>query len=346
MPSSAIRDDTILATGLDRWLAARTDRTDRIATITRPSSGWTNETLVITLADGDRVVVRIPALTASFPDDRLTVEAHILEILHDRGIALPALIARELDPGFIGVPFVVMAFVPGRTAGEVPALEPWVANATVATQQGILGGFVDQLARLHTIAVDEPHGNPPPQLRRGLAAELEYWTLYVEWAADGDAPAAALVDALQWCADHSPAPEPPPSFLWGDARLGNVLFDDDAGVAALLDWELATIGPAEMDLAWYLVLDELTTKIVGQRVDGFFARDALLTRYEHAIGRPVHNLAWHEVFALARSIAINDRQARVARTTGVEYPGVAGDENPMLRVLARRIERYERALER
>jgi aminoglycoside phosphotransferase (APT) family kinase protein len=97
-----------------------------------------------------------------------------------------------------------------------------------------------------------------------------------------------------------------------------------------------------MDVAWYLLLDDLTSKIVGRRVEAFPSRDEFVARHERTIGRPLEHLAWHEVFALARSIAVNDRQARIARSAGVDYPGLAGDDNPMLGVLRRRIDRYER----
>jgi hypothetical protein len=53
----------------------------------------------------------------------------------------------------------------------------------------------------------------------------------------------------------------------------------------------------------------------------------------------VVDLARHEVFALVRSVAINDKLARLADATGAEHFGF-GDDNPMLPYIARRIERY------
>ncbi len=174
-----------------------------------------------------------------------------------------------------------------------------------------------------------------------LAQEVAWWVEYVDWAGDGN-PTAALADAAAWCASTTPPAEsqPPASLCWGDARIGNVLFADDRSVTSVLDWELAVIGPAEMDLAWYIALDELTTRFVKQTVPGFLARPEIIARYETALGRAVVDLEWHEIFALVRSTAINDRQARLAAASGVEYPGVAGDGNPVLRYIARRIEAF------
>ena len=172
-----------------------------------------------------------------------------------------------------------------------------------------------------------------------LAREVAWWVDYVDWASDGE-PAARLAEAAAWCAATMPTSEPPASLAWGDARIGNVLFDDDRSVASVLDWEQASIGPAEMDLAWYLVLDELTTHFVKRTVPGFMTRAEIVERYEAALGRPVRDLEWHEIFALVRSTAINDRQARLAAQSGVDYPGVAGDDNPVLGFIAERIRAF------
>ena len=162
---------------------------------------------------------------------------------------------------------------------------------------------------------------------------------YVEWAADGE-PTPALRDAIAWCATTVPANEPPASLCWGDARIGNLLFAPDRTLTSVLDWELATIGPAETDIGWYLVLDEVMTRFSKRTVPGFLDRAGFVAHYERALGRPVRDLEWHEIFALVRSIAINDRQARMAAEAGVAYPGVAGPDNPVLRILTRKIDAF------
>jgi aminoglycoside phosphotransferase (APT) family kinase protein len=249
-------------------------------------------------------------------------------------------LAYVADTSWLGAAFLVMSHEDGRAGGEAPALEPWVKDATAATQQRMHEGFVDTLAAVHRF--DWRTAGLGAVLRGGegaLAREVAWWVDYVDWASDGT-PTRALADAIAWCAGTVPAVEPPSSLCWGDARIGNVLYTDDGTIASVLDWEMATIGPAETDLAWYLALDELTTRFVKRTVPGFLARAAVIRRYEAGLGRPVVDLEWHEIFALIRSTAVNDRQARLAAESGVAYPGVAGDANPVLRVVTRRIEAF------
>jgi aminoglycoside phosphotransferase (APT) family kinase protein len=169
-----------------------------------------------------------------------------------------------------------------------------------------------------------------------LRDEVEWWIEYHEWASDG-APTSGLLTVLGWCRETAPASSAPLSLLWGDARLGNAMYDSDANLTAILDWELATIGPVEMDLAWDLAFEGLIEHFLGKAVPGFLRRAEAVAYYERAFGRPVADLEWHEVFALARSIAINDRLVRMATVAGVEHPGVVGNDDPMLRYTETRI---------
>src|SRR3546814_2544226 len=65
--------------------------------------------------------------------------------------------------------------------------------------------------------------------------------------------------ALDYILQNKPA-QAPVNVLWGDATPSNVMFDDEGKVKALIDWELATLGPAELDLAWWLYFDDLFSR--------------------------------------------------------------------------------------
>ncbi len=340
-----LRDDAALIAGFDRWLAARRDAHSHgdasVVALRRPSAGWTNETVMLDITPPPAtLVVRMPAMVPSFPRYPIEEQAAVMRALARAGLPVPAVTAVELDSSWITAPFMVMECVAGRALGETPALDRWLLDQPVTVQRLVHERFLESLAAIHRVDTSALAGVP---LRRGLAEELAYWHDYLEWAAEGT-PTRRLAEALAWCEATAPSDGngTPDALLWGDARLGNVMVDDECGITALLDWELATIGPPEMDLAWYLALDGLTTFFVRRTVPGFLERDDAIGRYERALGRPVRDLDWHEVFALVRSMAVNECQARLAARAGTPYPGIAGDDNPVLDHVWSRIENVSR----
>src|SRR3546814_21009568 len=59
----------------------------------------------------------------------------------------------------------------------------------------------------------------------------------------------------------------PISVVWGDSNPGNMLFKDDLTVSAVLDFEAAALGPAELDLGWWLFLEDRKSVVSGKSVE-------------------------------------------------------------------------------
>ena len=70
--------------------------------------------------------------------------------------------------------------------------------------------------------------------------------------------------------------------LWGDVRLGNLVFDAERRVTAVLDWDLASLGPREMDLGWHFGLEFMMEALFGGRPPGFPGPGEALERYRAA----------------------------------------------------------------
>ena len=342
--SGGRRDLDEFADGFGRWLRARRPELSdpRIESVTHPSAGLSNETIIVTLHGGDRLVVRLPPLLASFPETTLSAQAVVHAVVSAAGIPTAAPVVVEESDEWLGAPFVVMPFVEGHIPGPASLFDRWIVDAPEADQRHIQEQMIHVLADVHRI---DWRGTATSTVLRGAGAglrdEIGWWVDYVRWAADGDAP-DRLVDLLDWCSTTCPATEPEPSLVWGDARLENLMFDDRLCVVAVLDWELATIGPAELDLGWYLALERALFEMVGgtRTVPGFRDRDELIGIYQARLGRPVQDLAWHEIFSLVRSLCITFRQARISRIAGVDYPVPELDGNPMLDVVDRWISRF------
>jgi aminoglycoside phosphotransferase (APT) family kinase protein len=216
--------------------------------------------------------------------------------------------------------------------------DPYVMDAPPDVQRRMHDELLDTVVAIHAVpwAAAGLGGVLPG---RSVRDALARWTSYVAWSSQGD-PLPALAEALAWCARRLPPdPQPEPVLLWGDVRLGNLVFDSERRVTAVLDWDLASLGPREMDLGWHFGLEFMMASLFGRVVPGFPDRAESVVRYERASGHSVHDgeLAWHEVFALIRALAINDRHQRIT-----------GDRrrtaNPMGTVLLSRMEAAESAL--
>ena len=151
-----------------------------------------------------------------------------------------------------------------------------------------------------------------------LAATVDDWCAYLDWAATGGPVPDYLARARDWCVDHVPAVDAPDSVLWGDVQMANCVFTDSGDVAALLDFELTGSGPPEVDLGWFLALHDMTVATSGPDLPGFGDRASMLAIYEAAFGRPVAPLRWFEIFAMLRSGSIMVRIARLLAARGVD----------------------------
>jgi aminoglycoside phosphotransferase (APT) family kinase protein len=97
--------------------------------------------------------------------------------------------------------------------------------------------------------------------------------------------------------DHKPAEEGEVVLSWGDSRLGNIIWDDFRA-AAVLDWEMASLGQPEMDLGWYLYFNRQFADPLGvPRPPGFGSHEETIARYEELLGRPMKDVFFYEVFS-------------------------------------------------
>jgi aminoglycoside phosphotransferase (APT) family kinase protein len=105
---------------------------------------------------------------------------------------------------------------------------------------------------------------------------------------------------------------------WGDARIGNVVFDPQTYVArALLDWEMATIASPELDLGWFVFFNRYFADGVGAApLEGFQTRDEIIALYEALTGRTVKHLDFYEPLAAARTAILLLRIGRMMIEAG------------------------------
>ncbi|MEU5877449.1 phosphotransferase family protein [Spirillospora sp. NPDC047279] len=310
MPVPDQRDPELTRRILTQWLDRHLPGV-RIPTIETPqTSGFSSETLMFDAtwddADGterhEPFVARVaPAHYQVFPEPRFEEQYRLMRILDERtDIPVPPIRWYEPSADLLGAPFFVM----GRIEGEVPTdmppyhMDGWVTEVPPAERTAMWWSPLEILARLHSLDaqefglgfLDQPHWG-----RTGLDQRLNYYEHYLHWAYSG--PQEVALRALDWLRANQVDEPDPPAVLWGDARIGNVIFQKGAP-KAVLDWETAMLGAPEEDLAWYLFLDRHHSEGVGSpRLEGFPSPKETITRYEALLGRPMRHMAYYEVLS-------------------------------------------------
>ncbi|MFJ8043424.1 phosphotransferase family protein [Kitasatospora sp. NPDC096147] len=274
-----------------------------------------------------RIAVRVaPTGHRVYPEDDWAGQVRLLRLLAGTDLPVPRVLGDEPSAEPLGAPFVVLEAVDGLVPADLPSYhrEGWLADLGPEERAEVWNGGVDALAALHRLDPKElgaDHLDRPAFGPTGTAQLLGHFTHHLDFygVAPDNAPAA---EALAWLRAHLPAADDgPASVLWGDARLGNILFDGTRP-AALLDWEAAALGPAEADLAWYLHLDRHLSEGIGAtRLAGLPDRDATVDRWERGVGRTVSHLPYHQVFAAYRFAVVTARVARLLEESGILPPG-------------------------
>jgi aminoglycoside phosphotransferase (APT) family kinase protein len=322
--AGARRSRAELTDALTAWYRSRhPERTGVDLQVQRPSAGLSSETVLVdvTWPEGtESLVVRLPPVGPTlFPDYDLVAQAEIQAALRATDVPVPELVAMETDQSWTGAPFVVSAKVAGRTLATAPSYvdHGWFAEASADDRGRLAEGALMLMSRIHRLdpfklGLERFSGGGP-----SLSGALDYWESYLAWATDDLEQTDIYRSALAWCRDNLPAPAPA-GLLWGDPQLTNLIFSEQSEPVAVLDWEMSSLGPAEIDLAWFILMHEMACEQAGvANPPGLPDRAEMISFYERHLGRPVAELEWYEVFAHLRSGAIVVRVGELMLRAGV-----------------------------
>lgn len=275
--------------------------------ITARAVGDGHSNLTFLVSDGhSRVVVRRPPPPPLPPGAHDVLrEARLLAALEGTDVPTPQVLAVAAAGELLDVPVFVMDYVDGVVITEsTPA-----PSEDEQLRRRIGESLVDTLADLHKVAWREvglgdfakPDGFNARQLRRMRSLI----------AIDGAVP-AAFAPLDDWLQGNLPA-ESGITIVHNDFRIGNMIVDMGTGrVAAVLDWELATIGDPLADLGYllasYPVPGErlVPTSSMGTAVlePGYPRRTDLIDRYADRTGADVSGVNWYATFAMYKLAAL------------------------------------------
>jgi aminoglycoside phosphotransferase (APT) family kinase protein len=231
----------------------------------------------------------------------------IIEAVGRQGtVPIPRIVGASAGAsGRLGQPFFVMERIRGEPCSDAPpySVRGWLKDAGAERQRAVLERSIDVLADIHAIDVQQlPADVLAREVPPGIEAQVREYKGFLDWVAAGR-QLPAFERAYRWLCRELPDHDDR-VFCWGDARLGNILFYDDRP-AAVLDWEMAGLGPPEADLAWWLAFDRIHTRGRGQpRLPGFPPEDEIVARYEAASGRAVRDLRFYLVWATLRAAVL------------------------------------------
>ena len=265
------------------------------------SGGTQNE--IYEIRRGDlHCAMRIPPPEAPAPrDEGIVREWRIIEALGGTDVPHTEAIAVCTDQEVLGRTFYLMGYVDGWSPMNT---DGWPApfDTDVTARQGLAYELVEGIARLSQVdwrakGLDDL-GRPDGFHER----QVERWTRFLERIKGRDLPGFDV--AAAWLREHKPI-DYIPGIMHGDYQFANVMFrhGGPARLAAIVDWEMGTVGDPKLDLAWVVQGwpedTEAPADAFASYVDmtGMPARDAVLDRYAEVSGRQVDDIDYYVVLA-------------------------------------------------
>ena len=292
------------------------------------TGGKSNLTYLVSDGTSDYVVRRPPLGHVLATAHDMGREHRIMTALSSSPVPVPETLAMCDDPTVIGAPFYVMERVVGTAYNRASQLEPVGAErTTVITER-----MVDTLVQLHQVdpgAVGlADFGRPDGYMAR----QISRWKKQLEASASRELPG---MDELVSKLDAETPASGEGTIVHGDFRLDNLLIDEHDQVAAVLDWEMSTLGDPLADLAILIAYRDLAEKAPpagpgaalvtdAPRAPGYLDTATILERYATKSGRDVSHIGFHVAFAYFK-IAVIIEGIHFRHTQGqTEGEGFAG----------------------
>jgi aminoglycoside phosphotransferase (APT) family kinase protein len=232
-------------------------------------------------------------------------EFRVIDALDGAGFPVPRPVQFCSDPDVLGAPFYLMSFVPGVVLDTPQALQ-LLSPREAASASEVL---VETLARLHRL---EPARIGLSDFGRPdgfMARQVRRWTQ--QWHASVTRPVPAIEGLIAMLADRVPQPRRA-TVVHGDYRLTNVLYAAGYDViAAVVDWEMATLGDPLSDLGLLYTYHELSenTDVIMPILDplkGFPQPTELLNHYATTAEADLTNIAWYIAFGYFKLAVISE----------------------------------------
>jgi len=281
------------AAAVTHWLAARAPGLQPPLDFELITGGLSNLTYRITDQGGSRWVLRRPPL------------GHVLATAHDMGrehriisallpteVPVPPLLGFCEDVEVNGAPFYVMHNVDGIVARDVAA----ASTLPIESRRAAGLNLIDVLGSIHEVDIDTVGLGDLGRRESYVERQLSRWHRQWEATKDSENP---TMEALHRRLTEQVPKQGPATIVHGDYRLDNCILHNDGSIAAVLDWELCTLGDPLADVGLMLVYwteagDGPSIGLPqGSMVEGFSTRQELLDLYTDRTGRDLTSIGFY-----------------------------------------------------
>ncbi len=305
---------------LAAWMDVRGLGTGPIVAVERLGGGTQNVLLRFQRAGRAYVLRRPPEHKRQNSDETMRREARMLAALEGSNVPHPGLIAAEPGTDVIGASFYLMEPIEGFHAPSgLP--EPHRSDASLRHAMGL--AMVDGILALAAVDHEAAGLTDFGRTERYLERQVERWrsqlTSYSALPGYGGPDIPGVERVARWLDDNRPQTFRP-GIIHGDFHLANVLFSRTGPeLAAIVDWELTTIGDPLLDLGWLLATwpdrdgAQLGGAMAVQPWSGFPSADELVAHYRARSDRDLSAIDWYAVLACYKlGIILEGTHARAA----------------------------------
>jgi aminoglycoside phosphotransferase (APT) family kinase protein len=291
-------DEAIDQPNLEAWFSEHVSGVGPPLAFERISGGRSNLTYAVADGGGTRWALRRPPLGKRLVSAHDMAREHrIISALQETDVPVPPVVGLCEDDSVNGAPFFVMEFVDG----------PILRSRTEAEQsfdedqrRSIGERVVDTLVAIHGTDPDRVGLGDLGRREDYVARQLRRW--HGQWV-KSKTHEVPLIDDVHSRLEARIPEQGRATIVHGDYRLDNMILSEAGEVAAVVDWELCTLGDPLADLGMLLVYwseagDELTPLFEAPTTAaGFLARDEVRDRYARLSGRDVSGIDFYVALA-------------------------------------------------
>ncbi len=317
------------APALERWFSDEVPGVRPPLTYDKVAGGRSNLTFIVRDSADGAWVLRRPPLGATLGSAHdMGREVKVMSGLGSSEVPVPAIAGLCEDKSVNGAPFYVSEFVEGPVLRRLPDADLFPGQDV---RRAIGERVVDTLVDIHAVDPDAVGLGDLGKKTDYVARTLRRWSGQWEKSKTRELP---LVEDLHGRLEARIPEQGPASIVHGDYRLDNMILTADGEVAAVLDWELCTLGDPLADLGLLLVYwgeeDDVILPLLepATMAPGFIGREEVVARYAERSGRDVSGIDYFVALGYWKlAIILEGVYARhTAGQYGKEGAGEGADE--------------------